>query len=158
MQIRTRHVVALAILLLALPSCNSSNSPSAPENPPGPSQASIIMGVTFVSVEPSPVPGFTTRVTLAIPLGETAGVGATIDVFRLDIFVGGAQSVETQQLNLAAITEQTGSSRLEGNGQRNLLLAFDFNTAGPVTGRVSGFFTDDLGNALTENGDFDFPS
>jgi len=130
--VRSATYVTLVILILTLPSCSSSNNPTTPTQPDEPSQAQIITGAVATSVDASPAAGFTYRVTVAISIGETAGVGANINSMRFQFFTGASTPDETRQLGASEIIAQTGSNRIEGNASRDLAIRVDFDTAGVV--------------------------
>jgi len=145
---------------LALTGCGETNplNPNPQPTPtPTPARANVTMTLTGISLENDKAAGFFWALVANVKLNESAGVAATIDYIRLDMFLPNNTLLERTQLSGAQIP---GGNALSANGVRDFpALALGFNQD-PITGRylvVSVATTDARGNAqVTSSGQLIF--
>lgn len=147
---RRLAVSASLILGLALAGCGDSNplNPDPTPTPtPAPSKANVTMNLASVHIDVGTLPGYAFALITNLHLIEGAGVAATIDYIRLDVFLPDNTLLERTQISSGQIP---GGNALAASGVRDFAsLALGFNSD-IVTGRyviVSVATTDSHGNA-----------
>ena len=156
-------LATLTILLAFTTACGDSNSgtTTTPTQTPTPaptqpSQASITVEVLGFGAAGS---GQGNLFAIGLRITESAGLGASINFVRLEVFRATGEFEERQEIGSGQITTQTGSNKLGPNSTRELNpVLFPFNAtikSGRVI-RVTIGFTDDAGNDFEFVDDFTF--
>jgi hypothetical protein len=157
-----RHVAAtlglgLALTLAGCGETNPLNPNPQPTPTAAPARAVVTLSLTGISLENDKVAGFFWALVSNMRVSETAGVAATIDYIRLDMFLPNNTLIERTQLSGSQIP---GGTALAARGTRDFpALALGFNQD-PITGRylvVSVGTTDARGNVqVTTSGQLIF--
>lgn len=158
----TRFMAATLGLVaaLALSGCGETtplNPNPQPTPTPLPARANVAMTLAGIRIDADKVQGYSWALVTNVRLNESAGVSATIDYIRLDLFLPNNTMIERTQLSGGQIP---GGTALAASGVRDFTaLALGFN-ADPITGRyviVSVATTDARGNAqVTSSGQLIF--
>ena len=139
--------LVVAVLTAVLPACGGGGGSSTSPTPTGPTQAKITVTAGAPVVTFSPRAGFTFRVTVAVTITESAGLGANINFIRLRFIAGGVE-IERQEISSADIILISGSNRLNASSTRSFNAIFDTNAEAATSGILVFNFTDDRGNNL----------
>ena len=153
---RGRAVRALAMgsslaLALSFSGCGATNplNPDPQPTPtPAPSKAIVALTLGAINLDTVGVPGYIHALVSNVHITESAGVAATIEYIRLDVYLPNNTLLERTQIPSAQLP---GGAALAANGVRDFAgLALGFNSD-VLTGRyiiVSIATTDAKGNGL----------
>jgi hypothetical protein len=137
-------------LTLALTGCGETNplNPNPQPTPtPAAARAVVTLSLDNARIDTGQVQGFGWALVATLRLAETAGLAATVDFVRLDLYRPDDSLLERTQLGG---NQLPGGNTLAARGARDIALALGFNND-PLPGRyiiVSVFTTDARGNAL----------
>jgi hypothetical protein len=138
--------VALATVM-GLGACSGSN-PAGPAPVPGPpavSQANIAVTISNPTYGTSTRAGFNYELTFGARVSESAGLSASLNFIRLEVYDAAANMLERQEIGAAIFT---GGNRLNANSSRDFNVLMGFN-AEPRSGRfvrIAVGTTDDRNN------------
>jgi hypothetical protein len=149
--------LGLALTLTGCGETNPLNPNPQPTPTPTPARANVTLTLTGITIDTNKAVGFAWALVANLRLNESAGVAATIDYIRLDLYLANNTLLERTQLSGSQIP---GGNALSASGVRDFpALALGFNQD-PLTGRyivVSVATTDARGNAqVTSSGQLIF--
>ena len=154
--VRVAAVLTLAIVAAFLSACGDDNGPTSPGSvianpppppPPRPSRANLSVEVLSFGGVGS---GQGNLFFVEFQMTESAGLGANINFFRLEVFRATGELEERREIGADEIVAVTGSNRLEANQSRTESVGFLFR-ATVKRGRTLHLtvgFTDDQGNNI----------
>jgi hypothetical protein len=118
--------LALALALAGCGDTNPLNPDPTPTPTPAATKANVTLTLAAARIDTDQLPGFFFALVSNVHLAETAGVAATIDYIRLDVYLPNNTLLERTQLTGAQIP---GGNALAASGVRDFAgLALGFNS------------------------------
>jgi hypothetical protein len=119
--------LVLALMLSGCGETNPLNPDPLPTPTPAPAKANVTLALDAIRLDDSgSLPGYGFSLVSNLHLAETAGVAATIDYIRLDVYLPNDTLLERTQIGSAQIP---GGTALAARGVRDLTgLALGFNS------------------------------
>lgn len=160
--VHTTIVLTFAMVAALLVACSDDSGPTSPGNviaeptpPPRPSRADLSLEVLSFGALGS---GQGNLFFVEFRMTESAGLGANINFFRLEVFRATGEFEERKEIGANDVVAVTGSNRLEANQTRTESVVFLFRSTVKRgrTLRLTVGFTDDNGNEINKVEEFVF--